>query len=735
MSNAIGTVTANVVANTKGFKAGMNSSVTDMRSWQRQAKKVFTETQTPMEGVNLEIARLNRLQKLGLISTTAYTRKIKQLNASLVKTSVMSKAAAAGMRTLASSMLTMIGPLAAIGGAMAFFRMEENIDRAMRSSLAIMGDVGDKMVATMQKTANEVAFNTVFSTEAAAKAYFFLASAGLDAQQSLAALPVVAKFAQAGMFDLSTATDLLTDAQMAMGLSSKNAAENMRGLTHVGNVLVGANRVANATVQQFSEALTNKGANAARLFGLDLEEATAILALFASQGIKGAEAGTRLDILLRNLALKATENKEAFKAAGVAVFGTAGEFRKMSAIAKDLTQAMAGMGAEEKAVFLLSLGFTAKTITVTAALLGMSDQLKQNDDDMRSVGEAMDDVSGKQMTDFQEGWEKIKASFASGEGSGAANSVGGILSFIADNFTQVGKEAGFAKDRIDALNEAKFGGKNIEESTEIFKAWIAEQNKLAEDGLLPPVYGSDNDVILKKFAESYIEARDAAQAIKTANEEAALAADKEARAVQVIADKRQAIKDSIDDTVAKMKLARDTAGMSSAEKELLRLKRAGADDAQLAPLRRQIALDKVLATNADRKKKAADDAMKAQKKANKLQADAMKQGKAITDSLRTAEEIYRDQLEDLRRLRSVGAIDDRTLQRGQMKALADLRGGSGGGAIGGAAGSLRGSAAARQSFVGANEMLKKAETRNRLLKDIKNELANLDQPDIAQVPA
>ena len=66
---------------------------------------------------------------------------------------------------------------------------------------------------------------TRISAEQSAEAFFFLASAGLNAEQSISALPQVAKFAQAGMFDMATATDLATDAQSALGLTVDDATK------------------------------------------------------------------------------------------------------------------------------------------------------------------------------------------------------------------------------------------------------------------------------------------------------------------------------------------------------------------------------------------------------------------------------------------------------------------------------------------------------------------------------
>ena len=88
----------------------------------------------------------------------------------------------------------------------------------MVQSLAIMDTTVEQQKA-MQDAALQTSRTTRIGAEQSAEAYFFLASAGLNAEQSISALPQVAKFAQAGMFDMATATDLATDAQSALGLT------------------------------------------------------------------------------------------------------------------------------------------------------------------------------------------------------------------------------------------------------------------------------------------------------------------------------------------------------------------------------------------------------------------------------------------------------------------------------------------------------------------------------------
>jgi TP901 family phage tail tape measure protein len=107
----------------------------------------------------------------------------------------------------------------------------------------------------------------------AAESFFFLASAGLDAQQSIEALPQVAAFAKAGMFDMATATDLATDAQSALGLTVDDAQQNLVNLTRVTDVFAKANALANTSVEQVANAITTKAGVALRSVNKDLEEA------------------------------------------------------------------------------------------------------------------------------------------------------------------------------------------------------------------------------------------------------------------------------------------------------------------------------------------------------------------------------------------------------------------------------------------------------------------------------
>jgi TP901 family phage tail tape measure protein len=301
--------------------------------------------------------------------------------------------------------------LAVAGLAAVSVKAFADFDAAMVKSTAIMGNVSDVMKGEMSDAAREVAKTTTFSAAQAAESFFFLASAGLDAEQSIAAMPKVANFAQAGMFDMALATDLLTDAQSALGLSVDDTQQNMTNMARVSDTLVRANVLANASVQQFSEALTNKAGAALKALGKDVEEGVAVLAAFADQGIKGEYAGTQLGIVLRDLTTKAIKNGDSFRAMGIGVFDSSGDMRNMADIVGDLEGALEGMSDQTQKATLLQLGFSDKSLASLQALLGTSDAIREYEAELRNAGGTTDEVAQNQLTSFTAQLELLKSKF------------------------------------------------------------------------------------------------------------------------------------------------------------------------------------------------------------------------------------------------------------------------------------------------------------------------------------
>lgn len=308
------------------------------------------------------------------------------------------------MQALGASLTRNVtAPLTAFGGLA--IREFAKMDNAITQSASIMSkDVErmgfDNLREELNKTAEQLSLEMPQSAEELGRSFYYLASAGFNAEESIGALPIVSKFATAGMFDMAKATDLVTDAQSALGTNSGNYLETMAEMERLAGNLVEANTLANASVEQFSVALTSKAATSMRMFNIEQEAGLAVLAAYADQGIKAELAGTAYDRVLRLLSKSALENKEAHEAFGLSVFDSEGNMRSMVDIISDLETGFQGLSMEEKVATLAALGFEARVQQSIFPLIGMSEQMREYEEVMVSMSNTLDEVSERQMKSF-----------------------------------------------------------------------------------------------------------------------------------------------------------------------------------------------------------------------------------------------------------------------------------------------------------------------------------------------
>lgn len=329
--------------------------------------------------------------------------QIKQAGATMQRTGRQFASAGVSMTVALTAPIALLG----VGAVKAF----SSFDDAITQSVAIMDDSSRELRADMEATAREVAKTLVPSAKEAAESFFFLASAGLNAEQSIAALPRVAEFAQAGMFDMATATDLLTDAQSALGLTVDDTVQNMENMTRISDVLVKANTLANASVEQFSTALTREAGAALKSFNIDVEEGVAVLAAFADQGVKGEIAGTGLSRILRLMTTAAVKNADAYKELNVEVFDSQGNINNLADIIGDLENALGDMSDQQRTVALDMLGFKARVQGVILPLLGTSDAIREYEGELRNAAGTTADVADRQMASFANQMKLLKDTF------------------------------------------------------------------------------------------------------------------------------------------------------------------------------------------------------------------------------------------------------------------------------------------------------------------------------------
>jgi len=229
---------------------------------------------------------------------------------------------------------------------------------------------------------------------------------------------------------------------------------NMEEMVRLSDVLVKANTLANASVEQFSTALTTKAGAAMRALNMDMEAGVAVLAAFADQGIKGELAGTQFSIVLRDLTTRAIRNKDEFRAFGLSVFDTQGNMRNMADIVGDLESGLDGMSDELQKATLLQLGFSDKSLAALMALMGTSEQIREYEKALRDAAGTTDDIANKQLQTFSAQLDLLKSLFADVAieiGGALVPALGAIVSWIQSKGPQIAVFAENAGEKIGAF--------------------------------------------------------------------------------------------------------------------------------------------------------------------------------------------------------------------------------------------------------------------------------------------
>lgn len=275
-----------------------------------------------------------------------------------------------------------------------------DFDQAMTESLSILGDVSDEMRSRMENTARTISRSTTTSAVELARSYYYLASAGMSAEQSLASLDVVNNFAIAGTFSMTQATDLLTDSLSALGMASKDAAKQKENLIRLSDVLVKTNNLANGSVQDFSEALTNMAAAALRTLNKDVEEGAAVLAAFADQGVKGMKAGQALAIVLRGLQKAQKSQPVAWKEMGFSLYDAEGRMKSLADIIEFLEKKFMSLTDQQKPLTASMLGFQDRSFGYVQSLLGMSGKIREYEAALRDASGVTRELTDRVMSSF-----------------------------------------------------------------------------------------------------------------------------------------------------------------------------------------------------------------------------------------------------------------------------------------------------------------------------------------------
>ena len=320
----------------------------------------------------------------------------------------------------------------------------------LNSNVVTVGD----FTGSLRDFAQQEGATTAFSATQAAEALNYMALAGYDATTSVQMLPNVLNLAAAGSMDLAAASDMVTDAQSALGLSLDQT-----------NVMVDqmakASSTTNTSVSQLGEAILTVGGTAKSMKG-GTEELSAVLGVLADNGIKGAEGGTHLRNMILSLSSPTDDASAALDKLGISLYDAQGNMRSLSDVFQDLNKSMEGMTDEQKTQTIAAI-FNKTDIKAVNALLGTNaerwDQVYSAIDNAAGSAEQMantqlDNLSGD-ITIFQSALEGAQIAISDG------------LSPTLREFVQLGTEG--LSEVTQALKE---GG--VSEAANALGGWLAD---------------------------------------------------------------------------------------------------------------------------------------------------------------------------------------------------------------------------------------------------------------------
>ena len=225
-----------------------------------------------LHGANRVAQELNKVNTIGDRVNTGF----KQMTAGITsfgKSALITTAAITGLAYAATRLSrAILTPFMDLETTMARVRIAEG---ATIEQTKMLTDV-----------VSQLGRDTHFTAAEAAQGMFYLAKAGLNVQQTMAAIPGVLQAAVVEQLDLGTAADIVTGL-----LNEFSLAANRAGFA--ADVLAKGSNLAKTNMPEMSEGLKYFGATAHEL-GYDIQHSVAMLDVLAGKMIRGTMAGTAM---------------------------------------------------------------------------------------------------------------------------------------------------------------------------------------------------------------------------------------------------------------------------------------------------------------------------------------------------------------------------------------------------------------------------------------------------------
>ncbi len=206
-------------------------------------------------------------------------------------------------------------------------------EQSMANAFSVMGSTKKEM-EELTKFTRLMGETTIFKASQAADALYYLASAGYDAQQSMAALKGILDLAAATQYDLAQTTDIVVGALNSYNFEADQAVR-------VANVFSASIAYSQATMEKLGYSFAYVAPVAAGL-GIRFEELTAALGMLYDAGIQASTAGTSLRQIFARLQAPVPAAVKALEKLGLTVEDVNPQMHSLAEILKAFEKAGAG---------------------------------------------------------------------------------------------------------------------------------------------------------------------------------------------------------------------------------------------------------------------------------------------------------------------------------------------------------------------------------------------------------
>lgn len=265
--------------------------------------------------------------------------------AAMTRAGSTAKTVASGMEHTGRKSALIASGMTAAGLAVAAFgvaavKMAADFDQQMSTVQANTGATSAQM-DQLRAAAIEAGASTVYSASDSADAINDLGKAGMSVTDILnGGLTGALNLAASDGMAVGDAAEYMANALSMFHLKGSQASQ-------VADTLAAGAGKAVGNVSDFGEALNNCGAQA-NSFGMNVQETTGVLALFAQNGTIGAEAGTQLNSMLMKLAAPSAEASNTMKELGISAYDAQHHFVGMANFAGQLQKAEKGLTDEQR---------------------------------------------------------------------------------------------------------------------------------------------------------------------------------------------------------------------------------------------------------------------------------------------------------------------------------------------------------------------------------------------------